>query len=86
MSEMTPIESIERFVEGLKKAASAARELAALQKYPIWLQVATNLEMIRVQGMEIVQSKPLTETELNEEFEKLRLRTLAEAAIRETMH
>lgn len=56
-------ESIERFEEGLKKAAARARELAKAQKYNKWMELAAQLDKIRAQGMSIIRAKALTRKE-----------------------
>ncbi len=60
MSEMNIIESAERVREGLKIAASRARELAAAQGNPSWLQVALNLDELRHNAEKIIQSRSLS--------------------------
>lgn len=53
MSDMQEIESIERFVEGMKKAASRARELALSQKNTDWMKVAAMLDGVRANGVKL---------------------------------
>lgn len=60
MSEMSPKESVERFSEGLKKASSRARELGKSTMNPIWNNIATSLEGIRIKGEKMISSKALT--------------------------
>lgn len=60
MSEMQESETIERFVEGLKRAASRARELAAMQKNDTWYTVATSLDNLRISGTKIFRGRALT--------------------------
>lgn len=64
MSEMNAVESIERFSEGMKKAASRARELGAAQKDRNWNKLAFQLEKIMDQGMNIFKQKALSESEV----------------------
>lgn len=63
MSDMTLQESIERFNEGLKKAASRARELAVAQKNNNWRTIADNLDGIRHKGRTLYQSHALSRQE-----------------------
>lgn len=84
MSEMTPAESAERFVEGLKQAASCARELAVLLQFPMWLQVAIGIDQLRHNGMDIIKSNPLTEKEINELIEQVRTRAFGDP-VKETV-
>lgn len=70
MSEMTPQESIERYNEGLKKAASRARELGKLQKNKYWDQIANSLDGIRDQGLKLFYGRPLTEQEVQQMIDK----------------
>lgn len=64
MSEMTSAESIERFSEGMKKAISRARELAAAQRDRNWNKLAFQLQKILDQGIKIFKEKALTEAEV----------------------
>lgn len=60
MSDMQEQESIERFIEGMKKAASRARELAAAQKNNDWLNVAKMLDGVRVNGIKLYNGRSMT--------------------------
>lgn len=64
MSDMTDGETIERFREGLTKAAARARELAMAKGSANWLKVASMLDAMREQGTAVHNSKPLTRTEV----------------------
>lgn len=64
MSEMQDNESIERFVEGLKKAASRARELGIAQKNSSWEKVAVMLDGIRTNGVKLYQSSALSRNDV----------------------
>lgn len=61
---MESCESIERFREGMKKAASRARELGSAQKDRNWNKLAFQLEKILLQGMDIFGQKALSEQEI----------------------
>lgn len=56
-------ESIERFSEGLAKAADRARQLAKLQKNKSWLQVAINLDGLRIKGEQMYRSREISRQE-----------------------
>lgn len=60
MSEMTDVEAFERFAEGLKKAASRARELGIAQKSKDWGNVATMLDGIRINGEKMYNARALS--------------------------
>lgn len=60
MSEMEKNESIERFTEGLLKAASRARELGKAQKNSAWQAVATQLDMLRSNGLKMYKAKGIS--------------------------
>jgi len=53
-------ESIERVIEGLKKAASCARQLGRAQKKASWGQLAHSLDALRDTAQKLYDSKPLT--------------------------
>lgn len=50
MSDMSEGEALERFTEGLKKAASKAREIGALTGVDIWSDIAGTIDNIRNNG------------------------------------
>lgn len=56
MSEMSIKESIEWFEEGLKKAASRARELGRMQKVKHWDVIAKELDTFRTNGVYMANS------------------------------
>lgn len=60
MAEMLPIESMERFSEGLKKAASRARELGDAQKNRNWYKIAFMLEKLLHNGTEMFKGKSIS--------------------------
>ncbi len=64
MSDMNAAESIERFSEGMKKAASRARELGEAQRDRNWNKLAFQLEKILAQGIDIFKQKSLSEAEV----------------------
>lgn len=59
MSDMHETETIERFVEGMKKAAACSRQLAAAQKNDGWLKLATVMDGIRVNGVKLFNGRAL---------------------------
>lgn len=60
MSEMQSAEIIERYVEGLKRASSRARELGIAQKATEWDKVARNLDMLLKTGVKLFNSRQLS--------------------------
>lgn len=60
---MNERESIEAFVEGAKKAASAARELASEFTDPEWTSTADMLDAMRVNGVKLSQMKSMSRLE-----------------------
>lgn len=58
-SIVTEKESIEFMSEGLKQAASAARELAIAQNHPIWADISLILMELRMHGLQIANGKSL---------------------------
>jgi len=57
---VTPItekETIEFFSEGLKQAASAAKDLAVEQNHPIWGQIALACSELRLYGIQLANGK-----------------------------
>lgn len=75
MSEMQKNESIERFSEGLQKAADRARQLARAQGAPMWEQVASGIEALRSTGMARYYTKSISRAQalamLDHKVEKL---------------
>lgn len=66
-------DSIERFIQGLKKAASAARELTKIMKYPMWDQIAISMDGIRQKGELMIRGKALTRQEVLRKIEDIRV-------------
>lgn len=60
---MNENESIERFNESMKKAASRARELAAVLNSQDWTSVAANLDKLRATGLKLHAAKALSRAE-----------------------
>lgn len=60
MSDMSLMESMERFSEGIKKAASRARELGDAQKNRNWYKVAFNLEKLLENGTTMFKAKAIS--------------------------
>lgn len=60
MSDMTLQESMERFTEGMKKAASRARELGDAQKNRSWYKIAFNLEKLMEHGVAMYKAKAIS--------------------------
>ena len=57
---MQTTESFERFSEGLKKAASRARELGAAQKNRNWNKIGFMLEKLLKNGEELYRRKSIS--------------------------
>ncbi len=64
MTEMNDSETVERFVEGLKMAASRCRELGAAQGKVDWLNIAASLDQIRSKGLLMMQAKELSREQI----------------------
>jgi hypothetical protein len=60
---MSERESLEAFVEGAKKSASAARELAKLCANGDWSNLAEVLDAMRVNGVKLSQMKSMSRVE-----------------------
>ena len=56
-------ESMEFLSEGLKKASSAARQLAAAQNHPIWADISKMLEEMQRSCIDLARSKALSRTQ-----------------------
>lgn len=61
--EINEKETIEYFVQGIRKAQSAAKDLAALNKRTLWLQIGNMLEQINHKAAILHNSKAQTRTE-----------------------
>ncbi len=70
MSSMELPEVKERFSESLKRAASAARELAMLQKYPVWGQIALSLDGMRQKGETMTRMRSISKSELDSQIDE----------------
>jgi hypothetical protein len=60
MSDMTEGEALERFTEGLKKAASKAREIGAATGLLLWNDIARTLDELRENGTKLSQMTALS--------------------------
>ena len=61
--KMSERESIEAFIEGAKKAASAAREMAATFDDKEWEDTAQMLDGIRINGVKLSQMRGMSRLE-----------------------
>lgn len=66
MSDMEKAEIVERFSEGMKKAASRCRELAKVQANQQWLHIANSLDDLRKKGELMYSQKALSRGEVLE--------------------
>lgn len=64
MSEMRQNESLERFVEGLTRAASCCRELGLITQIPAWKELSKQLLIMRDKGRFMYKSAPLSEKDI----------------------
>jgi len=64
MSEMTQTETNERWSEGLKKAASRARELSVSRKNLNWSAIAASIDGIREKGERMIVTSPLSRSQV----------------------
>lgn len=64
MSDVNFAQSKEFFIHGVKKAASAARELGRMKQKNGWLDVARALDILQRQGSKLADSKGLSEVEV----------------------
>lgn len=60
MSDMTEGEALERIREGLKKAASAAREIAASSGFDMWKDIANIVDEMRQNASKLAQQTALS--------------------------
>lgn len=60
MSDMTLIESVERFDESLKRASSRAKELGRLHNDKSWNSLASAIDGLRKNGIDIYESKQMS--------------------------
>lgn len=63
VTRMTETETLVTFCEGLKQAASSARELAAETEDSGWLQIANILDGMRENGYKLARMKAMTRRE-----------------------
>jgi hypothetical protein len=70
MSEFTVAESLERFREGLKKAASLSIEMGKAQDKVEWFLVAQQLHKVLEISMGFINGKALTKSELDIALER----------------
>jgi len=63
LTRISERETLEFFNEGLKEAASAARQLGLAQEHPIWTDISTLCDHIRSQGIQLFTSRGLSWTE-----------------------
>jgi hypothetical protein len=65
MSDMQIAETTERWREGLKRAASRAREIGVAQGKPdMWNKIADSLDGIRSKGDAMIAGKALTRAQV----------------------
>jgi hypothetical protein len=90
MSEMTHQESLERFIEGLKRAESNGRNLGTAQGTPLWAEIAHRIEFIRLSGVKLYESEKPTELQIElmlSQWEgELKAKSDAENGIQPTSH
>lgn len=60
LARITERETFEFFSEGLRQSASAASQLAELQKHAIWEDISSLLMELHNNGVEMYKSKPLS--------------------------
>jgi len=69
MSNMELNESLERFEESLKRAASRARELAKIQRNHMWLQIAKSYEGFLDKGGKLARSRSRGKDQINTDID-----------------
>ncbi len=74
MSDMAKVETIERFTEGLKCSISRAKELASATQNKMWLNVATQLQLLHANGMALAHKHSVTDSEREEQFSQYKKR------------
>ena len=62
-TKMTEKETMESFIDGLKKAASCARELAEALEDPAWTDTANMLDAMRENGYKLSRMRDMTKDE-----------------------
>lgn len=68
MSHMELNESLERYNESLKRAASRARELAVITKKPLFRNWAVSLDGLRKRGLEMANKTARSKTEIESDL------------------
>jgi hypothetical protein len=63
LSKMTDSQSVEHFIEGVKRAASCARLMSLRQRKKRWLQVALLLEQVAEKGGKLTNSASQSRSE-----------------------
>lgn len=63
MSEMQDKESIELFVESMKKAASCARQMATATQNKAWTDMAVGFDSIRAKAVTIYRNRTPSQQE-----------------------
>jgi hypothetical protein len=71
MSEMQENESVERVREGLKKAASCARQLAKAQKNPAWNDYALQLDHMGVSAKALSEAGVVSHEEASAMIDRM---------------
>lgn len=71
MTEMTLNETCERVREGLKQAASAARELGLKKGDGSWISIANSFDHYREYILKIAHSKSKVHSEINKDMDRL---------------
>lgn len=69
MTEMAKSETIERYNESMKRAASRAKELAIAQNFPLWNAIAESLETMRLNGMTLANAKGRSKFQVERDIE-----------------
>lgn len=78
-------ESKERFRESLKRAASAARELAKMQKFPLWDGIAKSIDGIRAKGCALAVAKSESKAEIDRQIDSYKQVTNKMSGNKETI-
>jgi len=71
MTDITEAQTIEYFMQGAKKAKSAARELARLNQTNAWTKVRSALGQIEKTAQKLYAAKPQTRIETLQMANKL---------------
>lgn len=77
MTDINERETIEYFMNGLRKSRAAAKELATLNKKKTWNQIAATIDVLLVNAHKLYNSKPQT---------RLQTLSLANKIQNETVH